>query len=160
MKNDGSRRSRFRPVAVARLHGRADAGSVRLSRLSRAGTVWTVDMETGEPYECDFAPASGSWLEAEDGERYALAAQAVGRDGSPSGRYLTVTRIEDDGVVPALRDVRLGDQCTRSSTAHLHPPSADLDPSASRWRNPRRTGHGSGVHLHRTGRRAQRYGRR
>ena len=69
MKNDGSRRSRFRPVAVARLHGRADAGSVRLSRLSRAGTVWTVDMETGEPYEFDFAPASGSWLEAEDGER-------------------------------------------------------------------------------------------
>ena len=45
MKNDGSRRSRFRPDAVARLHGRADAGNVR---LSRAGTVWTVDMETGE----------------------------------------------------------------------------------------------------------------
>ena len=65
MKNDGSRRSRFRPDAVARLHGRADAGNVR---LSRAGTVWTVDMETGESYECDFAPASGSWLEAEDGD--------------------------------------------------------------------------------------------
>lgn len=109
MKNDGSKRSRFRPVAVARLHGRADAGSVRLSRLSRAGTVWTVDMETGEPYECDFAPASGSWLEAEDGERYALAAQAVGRDGSPGGQYLTVTRIEDDGIVPALDPKTLGD---------------------------------------------------
>jgi hypothetical protein len=109
MKDDGSRRSRFRRVAVARLHGRPDAGSVRLSRLSRASTVWTVDMETGEPYECDFAPASGSWLETEDGERYALAAQAVGRDGRPGGPYLTVTRIEDDGVVPALDPKTLGD---------------------------------------------------
>ncbi len=109
MKDDGSRRSRFRRVAVARLHGRPHAGSVRLSRLSRAGTVWTVDMETGEPYECDFAPASGSWLETEDGERYALAAQAVGRDGSPGGPYLTVTGIEDDGVVPALDPKTLGD---------------------------------------------------
>lgn len=109
MKDDGSRRSRFRRVAVARLHGRADAGNVRLSRLSGAGTVWTVDMETGEPYECDFAPASGSWLETEEGERYALAAQAVGRDGSPGGPYLTVTRIEDDGVVPALDPKTLGD---------------------------------------------------
>lgn len=109
MKDDGLRRSRFRRVAVARLHGRADAGNVRLSRLSGAGTVWTVDMETGEPYECDFAPASGSWLETEEGERYALAAQAVGRDGSPGGPYLTVTRIEDDGVVPALDPKTLGD---------------------------------------------------
>jgi hypothetical protein len=52
-------RSRFRFIAATRLHGRLDAGNVRLSRMSRAGTVWTVDMETGEPRECDFASASG-----------------------------------------------------------------------------------------------------
>jgi hypothetical protein len=91
------------------LHGRADAGNVRLSRLSRAGTVWTVHVESGEPYECDFAATSGSWLEDEDGVRYALAAQAIGRDGSPGGSYITVTRIETDGLVPALDPETLGD---------------------------------------------------
>jgi len=108
MNNDRPR-SRFRPIAVTRLHGRLDAGDVRLSRMSRAGTVWTMDMEAGEPHECDFAPASGTWLETEDGERWALAAQAVGRDGSPGGAYLTVSRIEDDGVVPAIDPNTLGD---------------------------------------------------
>ncbi|HET9873992.1 MAG TPA: hypothetical protein VFP89_15520 [Propionibacteriaceae bacterium] len=102
-------RSRFRPIAATRLHGRLDVGNVRLSRMSRAGTVWTVDMETGEPHECDFTPASGTWLETEDGERWALAAQAVGRDGSPGGAYLTVSRIEDDGVIPAIDPSTLGD---------------------------------------------------
>jgi hypothetical protein len=78
----GRRRSRLRRVAGGQRHGRLDAGNVRL--LSRAGTVWTVDMETGEPHKCDFASESGTWLEIEDGTRWALAAQAVGRDGSPT----------------------------------------------------------------------------
>src|SRR5918993_13414 len=104
----GRRATRFRRVAVARVHGTPDAGDVRLSRISSAGTVWTFDVETDEPYECDFTPESGSWLETEDGERYAFAAQAVGRDGSPGGPYVVVTRIEDDGVVPAADPVALG----------------------------------------------------
>ncbi len=102
-------RSRLRRVQAARLHGRLDAGNLRLSRLSRAGTVWTVDMETAQPHECDFDAASGTWLETDGGERYALAAQAVDRDGSPGGRFLTVTRIEDGGIVPALDPKTLGD---------------------------------------------------
>jgi hypothetical protein len=44
-------------------------------------------METGEPHKCDFASESGTWLEIEDGTRWALAAQAVGRDGSPTSGY-------------------------------------------------------------------------
>jgi hypothetical protein len=115
----GRRRSRLRPVAVGGLHGRLNAGNVRLSRMSRAGTVWTVDMETGEPHECDFAPESGTWLETEDGTRWALAAQAVGRDGSHGGAYLTVSRIEDDGGVPAVDPKAFGDAAGTPSGCEL-----------------------------------------
>lgn len=64
---------------------------------------------TGEPYGCDFAPTSGTWLETADGERWALTAQPIDRDGSPGGPFLTVTRIEDDGSVPALDPKTVGD---------------------------------------------------
>lgn len=91
----------IRRVRVGAVHGSLDRGNHRLARVSPAGTVWCLHVETAEPYECDFTPDSGTWLDADDGGRYALAGQAVGRDGTPGGEWVVASRIDDDGAVPA-----------------------------------------------------------
>jgi hypothetical protein len=77
--------------------------------LIENGSVPCVHQDTGRTTTCTFRTgvrggkrnASGSWLAAEDGRRYAPAGQPVSRDGRRPGDHVIAARVVD-GAVPCV----------------------------------------------------------
>jgi hypothetical protein len=97
------RGARLVPVPIGRIHGDLSLCDYRLAPIVR-GKVYCLHVDTAEPAECDFSPASGCWLEADQGT-YAAVGQIISRDGEPEGpysQYVVAARIGDDLTVPCI----------------------------------------------------------
>ena len=79
-------------VPVGEVHGGSIAPMSHLTRIEH-GTVLALNANTGAKTTIRFTSRSGRWLEGKSGARFAMAGQALTRDGRPGGAYLIAAKL-------------------------------------------------------------------
>jgi len=92
--------SRTAPQEILTVHGGGFAPVSRLA-LIEDDRVWCLDLDTYEPVRCRFTADSGSWAQTPT-RRYALAGQAIDRDGQPGGPFVVAASVGTDGTVAGV----------------------------------------------------------
>jgi hypothetical protein len=79
-------------VPVGEVHGGRIAPMSHLTRIEH-GKVLALNANTGAKTTIRFTARSGRWLESKSGARYAMAGQALTRDGRRGGAYLIAAKL-------------------------------------------------------------------
>jgi len=115
-----------RTVAVDAVHGGPIPGRSQLSQIVH-GKVLSMNPNTGTTSMVRFARHSGRWLRSPSGARYAMAGQAISRDGRPGGSYVIAARLGSNRTVLCAKASAL--QVFAADTAAAEPAATQLPAS-------------------------------
>lgn len=101
-------RSDCEPVKVVDTHGKGMIPGCQLSEVVE-GKVLCIHVNKGKPAKCEFrtgARSSGKWLEGVrkgDDADFAMAGQAISREGKKGGPWIVASKTERDGGMPCKK---------------------------------------------------------